>query len=197
MQTAFVGLSFEIQCSIHSTPMYTYVYWTRSNNATNTVLIPGTVGYEGMTASNPNLIIPKVDILMSGEYRCLAINEVGTGQSLPTYLTGTTASSILSTSYQEDETLGHERSTTKTQFSNIETKSTNGMTTAEIYVTEAEGADKSENSSNMYTDNESGNNTGKGMHYIEETGYFSKNVKHLLIADKRNTTCFTMSKWLA
>lgn len=68
--------------------MYTYVYWTRRNNATTTLLIPGTVGYEGMTAPNPNLIIPKVDIFMSGEYRCLAINEVGTGQSFPTYLTG-------------------------------------------------------------------------------------------------------------
>lgn len=88
MQTAFVGLSFEIQCSIQSIPLYTYVYWTRSNRANITLIIPGTVGYEGMTAQNPNLFIPKVDIFMSGEYSCIATNEIGTGYSSATNLTG-------------------------------------------------------------------------------------------------------------
>ncbi|VDI16426.1 Hypothetical predicted protein, partial [Mytilus galloprovincialis] len=105
MQTAFVGFSFEIQCSIQSKPMYTYVYWTRSNNATITVLVPGTVGYEGMTAQNPNLFIPKVDIFMSGEYRCLAINELGTGQSSSTSLTVEYNNEVLDVSTTQYETI--------------------------------------------------------------------------------------------
>lgn len=64
------------------------MYWTHSKNDTSTVIIPGTVGFEGLSADNPSLVIPSVNLFMSGDFRCIAINEVGTGISLPATLIG-------------------------------------------------------------------------------------------------------------
>ncbi|CAG2214960.1 HMCN [Mytilus edulis] len=84
--TAFLGLSIEIKCTVQSVPTHTYVYWTHKRNDTRVVISPGTVGFDGMTVENPSLYIPKVDLFMSGDYSCIAINDIGTGTSLPTTL---------------------------------------------------------------------------------------------------------------
>lgn len=86
--TAFIGLSIELKCIVQSIPTHTYVYWTHTRNHTSTVIIPGTVGFEVSTTDNPSLDIPSVNLFMSGDYRCIAINEIGTGISLPATLTG-------------------------------------------------------------------------------------------------------------
>lgn len=64
------------------------MYWTRNRNETSTVLIPGTLGFEGMSVDNPSLIIPSVGVFMGGDYRCIAINEEGLGISLPATIIG-------------------------------------------------------------------------------------------------------------
>lgn len=86
--SAFIGLPIEIKCTVQSIPRHTYVYWTQKRNSISTVIIPGTVGFEFSTADNISLFIPSVNLFMSGDYRCIAINEVGTGISLPATLRG-------------------------------------------------------------------------------------------------------------
>ncbi|XP_063411625.1 hemicentin-1-like [Mytilus trossulus] len=184
LHIAFVGFSLEIECSIQSKPKHTYVYWTQNRNLTNTIIIPGTVGFDGMTVNNPNLFIPKVDIFMGGEYICLATNEVGTGQSKATTLIvkyandeldvsttnyetnkheGTTAPEI-SQSPLPEEISRHETSSSDNQFSDDVTKMKNDITPEGMYVTETVGVDRTDNISDTFmkkAGNDSGNNSGK------------------------------------
>lgn len=82
------GASLEVECKIESKPRYNYIFWTKSVNGSNTVLIPGSVGFEGMTIDRPNLVIPIVDMSMHANYTCYAINALGTGESSSILLNG-------------------------------------------------------------------------------------------------------------
>lgn len=83
------GSNLEISCKINSVPRHNYVYWEKLENGTIRVIIHGAVGFDGITVESPSLLIPKVDVLMNGQYRCIATNAIGTGSSLYTTLTGT------------------------------------------------------------------------------------------------------------
>lgn len=83
------GSNLEISCKVNSVPRHNYVYWEKLENGTIRVIIHGAVGFDGITVESPSLLIPRVDVLMNGQYRCIATNAIGTGSSLFTSLIGT------------------------------------------------------------------------------------------------------------
>lgn len=78
------GGNITIACSISSNPSAQSVSWQKTvNGATTTLNINGNQRYQGGTLSNPSLTIYNVNLADKGEYRCVATNIVGSGQSGP------------------------------------------------------------------------------------------------------------------
>ncbi|XP_052674345.1 hemicentin-1-like isoform X2 [Crassostrea angulata] len=78
------GGQVTISCSISSNPSAQSMSWQKTfGGVTTTLDISNNPRYQGGTLSNPSLTISNVNLDDKGDYRCLATNIVGTGQSGP------------------------------------------------------------------------------------------------------------------
>lgn len=78
------GGQVTISCSISSNPSAQSMSWQKTLGGVTTTLDIGiNPRYQGGTLSNPSLTISNVNLDDKGDYRCLATNIVGTGQSGP------------------------------------------------------------------------------------------------------------------
>ncbi|XP_061180375.1 uncharacterized protein LOC133188916 [Saccostrea echinata] len=78
--TVSVGSSATITCSVSGNVSSVFWQYQRSGVTTN-VDIANTTKYIGSNPTTPSLTIHDVQISDVGNYRCLAVNSVGTGQS--------------------------------------------------------------------------------------------------------------------
>lgn len=78
------GGQVTISCSISSNPRAQSMSWQKTlGGVTTTLDISNNPRYQGGTLSNPSLTISNLNLDDKGDYRCLATNTVGTGQSGP------------------------------------------------------------------------------------------------------------------
>lgn len=85
----YYGLSATLLCIITNFgPSVYMVYWKRFINNATTIITSETIGVVGSSIDNPSITIAFARESMSGEYSCFAVNNVGTGSSLPVVLTG-------------------------------------------------------------------------------------------------------------
>lgn len=78
------GGQVTISCSISSNPSAQSMSWQKTLGGVTTTLDIGiNPRYQGGTLSDPSLTISNVNLDDKGDYRCLATNIVGTGQSGP------------------------------------------------------------------------------------------------------------------
>ncbi|KAK3107564.1 hypothetical protein FSP39_017383 [Pinctada imbricata] len=83
-----LGVSITIPCSVTSSPAATSIQWQRvsANGNPSNIDILGSAKYAGGEVSSPSLVIFNSQLSDSGNYRCLATNSIGTGQSTVAYL---------------------------------------------------------------------------------------------------------------
>ncbi|XP_071151133.1 contactin-4-like, partial [Mytilus edulis] len=75
------GDKVHIFCVVSSNPSSTKVYWEKKTNNITKKINKGTSGTDGITVTNPSLIILHATDSDSGLYRCFAVNVVGIGYS--------------------------------------------------------------------------------------------------------------------
>lgn len=76
------GSSIVIPCSVTSDLGVNSVSWQRSRNSlTENLDIASVARYSGGTVTTPSLTISNAQLEDEGNYRCLASNTVGSGQS--------------------------------------------------------------------------------------------------------------------
>lgn len=70
-----------LNCFITPNPSVTNVYWEREVNGTKHILNNLTMGIQGVSRNDPSLVLMESTKSDIGTYRCVAINDVGTGKS--------------------------------------------------------------------------------------------------------------------
>ncbi|XP_052080330.1 hemicentin-1-like isoform X6 [Mytilus californianus] len=75
------GENITLFCNITANPKVTHVYWEKEVNGTKNVLNSWTVGIRGASVETPSLTIMKSTTADAGNYKCVATNDVGTGNS--------------------------------------------------------------------------------------------------------------------
>ncbi|XP_061186548.1 hemicentin-1-like [Saccostrea echinata] len=80
--TVYVGSSAVLNCYVSSTTTVSSVTWHyQKNGVTTTINTGNTTKYSGGTVGTPSLTVKNVKVEDIGNYRCLAQNSAGTGQS--------------------------------------------------------------------------------------------------------------------
>jgi hypothetical protein len=78
--TVSVGSTATITCTV--TGSVTSVFWQlQKSGVTTNIDLTNTAKYSGSTPTFPSLTLHSVQISDMGNYRCLAVNSVGIGQS--------------------------------------------------------------------------------------------------------------------
>ncbi|CAG2242322.1 unnamed protein product [Mytilus edulis] len=75
------GEKATLNCFITSNPSVTNVYWEKEVNGTKNILNNLTMGIQGVSRNDPSLVLMESTKSDIGTYRCVAINDVGTGKS--------------------------------------------------------------------------------------------------------------------
>ncbi|XP_056008465.1 hemicentin-1-like [Ostrea edulis] len=79
-RTVSVGSTINIMCTV--TGSVTSVFWQyQKSGVTTNIDLTNTTKYSGSTLVSPSLTIHNVQISDAGNYRCLAVNSIGIGQS--------------------------------------------------------------------------------------------------------------------
>ncbi|XP_052103233.1 hemicentin-1-like [Mytilus californianus] len=89
-QTSFTGNygdTFTLGCTVSANPAVTSVYWQKVTGSTTATVDMSNSRYTGSSVSTPSLTITNLNSNDAGNYICLAVNSVGTGQSLQGPLT--------------------------------------------------------------------------------------------------------------
>ncbi|XP_052081164.1 cell adhesion molecule DSCAM-like [Mytilus californianus] len=73
------GEKITLFCNISSEPPANNVYWEKVVNGTKHILNNWTVGIQGVSVDTPSITIAESTTADIGTYRCVAINDVGTG----------------------------------------------------------------------------------------------------------------------
>ncbi|XP_061186534.1 hemicentin-1-like [Saccostrea echinata] len=80
--TVYVGSSAILNCYVSSTTTVSFVTWHYQKNGVTTIINTGnTTKYSGGTVGTPSLTVKNVKVEDIGNYRCLAQNSAGIGQS--------------------------------------------------------------------------------------------------------------------
>jgi hypothetical protein len=76
------GNTVTIPCAVSANPQVTSITWQRtSGGITQTLVIGNVARYSGGTVTTPSLTITNAQLEDEGNYRCIASNGMGTGQS--------------------------------------------------------------------------------------------------------------------
>lgn len=75
------GEEITLLCNISSDPPANNVYWEKVVHGTKHILNNWTVGIQGVSVDTPSLTIMESTTADIGTYRCVAINDIGTGFS--------------------------------------------------------------------------------------------------------------------
>ncbi|XP_071150587.1 basement membrane-specific heparan sulfate proteoglycan core protein-like [Mytilus edulis] len=84
--TAGYGETVTMFCNMTSDPIVTNVYWEKEFNGSIIVIDNLTTGIQGISVDAPSITIVTTTTSDIGNYRCIAINDVGTGCSETTRL---------------------------------------------------------------------------------------------------------------
>ena len=84
--TVVKGSPIILKCAVTSEPQHSRVYWQRKDGSAR--FYAGQLGIGGSTVLDPSLEINETTVSMTGEYICIAENEIGAGRSSPVLLTG-------------------------------------------------------------------------------------------------------------
>ena len=84
---ATIGSTVTLNCTASGSPAVTSITWQRVKaEGVATLHVSSTTKYGGATVNFPSLIIYNVDTDDEAQYRCLATNSAGIGQSQLTFL---------------------------------------------------------------------------------------------------------------
>ncbi|XP_076088633.1 cell adhesion molecule CEACAM5-like [Mytilus galloprovincialis] len=75
------GEKVHISCVVNAIPPANEIYWEKELNGIKYVINTGTTGTDGITVTNPSLILIHATDSDAGLYKCFAVNEFGMGYS--------------------------------------------------------------------------------------------------------------------
>lgn len=81
-----MGSRIHLKCNIESIPAVSFVAWQKMFDST-IKNVTSEVPVNKFIRSSNSLVIKAAALADSGQYRCIAINTVGTGESNQIYLT--------------------------------------------------------------------------------------------------------------